>query len=341
MTFKSTVCLPSSHKINQGVSNCVKSSECNSSTMVSKPTGTTSSSASMIRPKKFLLSAVTNNTEEQGDNVAEASVDKDVAIESILEQAETILSSAPTSLKSSTNSIVVRRASMYLPHLTAEDVQTVESTITEELNIHFLDARKLATQARLDLGIKGYPSKAQMIDIIQRCMEIFHHQSDETKQEQKSYKQDFDTIKDEAMVSKILYGDESSNVTQIDIEATSDDEIEWANRNNFSNKKKGTRKNKNKKKQRWPSKIFGNGVGVSQNEDGLSTSMPSTTEASTTQDESIRILTQQHRQLQQRKSQIMKRYGQRIKSTTAIRRGSCCSATNEYVLNDELIKAIV
>mmetsp|Transcript_21713 Transcript_21713/g.33212 ORF Transcript_21713/g.33212 Transcript_21713/m.33212 type:complete len:137 (-) Transcript_21713:141-551(-) len=51
---------------------------------------------------------------------------------------------------------------------------TVEHTITRELNIRFIDARSIATQARINLGYYGYPNKEEEELIQEEACRIFH-----------------------------------------------------------------------------------------------------------------------------------------------------------------------
>ena len=50
---------------------------------------------------------------------------------------------------------------------------SIESTLTRELEIRFIDARAIATEAKLNLGIEGYTSQDQSNAIQQEAMRIF------------------------------------------------------------------------------------------------------------------------------------------------------------------------
>ena len=56
----------------------------------------------------------------------------------------------------------------------------IESFLTREFEIRFIDARVLATEARLNLGIKGYVAKDQEQAVIDEAIRIF----DEERREQ-------------------------------------------------------------------------------------------------------------------------------------------------------------
>ena len=50
---------------------------------------------------------------------------------------------------------------------------TIESILTRQLDITFLDARGLCTEAKLNLGILSYPATSQMDSILQEAIRIF------------------------------------------------------------------------------------------------------------------------------------------------------------------------
>jgi hypothetical protein len=60
---------------------------------------------------------------------------------------------------------------------------SIESMLTRQLDLRFIDARILATEARIALGIEGYPSKDDVELIVAEAVNIFQQKSQE---EQKS-----------------------------------------------------------------------------------------------------------------------------------------------------------
>jgi len=50
---------------------------------------------------------------------------------------------------------------------------TVESFLTRKLDVRFIDARVIATEARLSLGIQGYPTRDQLGDLRTEAIRIF------------------------------------------------------------------------------------------------------------------------------------------------------------------------
>ena len=53
---------------------------------------------------------------------------------------------------------------------------TIESFLTRELDIRFIDARSIATEAKINLGIHGYPTKDQQEAIQEEACRIFNSQ---------------------------------------------------------------------------------------------------------------------------------------------------------------------
>jgi hypothetical protein len=49
---------------------------------------------------------------------------------------------------------------------------TIEAALTREFGITFIDARSLATEAKLSLNITGYPSKQEREDLIKEAARI-------------------------------------------------------------------------------------------------------------------------------------------------------------------------
>ena len=58
---------------------------------------------------------------------------------------------------------------------------SVESTLVKALDIRFIDARLIATEAKLNMGIDGYPKEDQVQDIIKESMRIFDRRPTEDR----------------------------------------------------------------------------------------------------------------------------------------------------------------
>ena len=70
----------------------------------------------------------------------------------------------------------------------------LESTLTRDLAITFIDARHLTVQAKISLGIDGYPTNDQGEMVIQRAIELFEDQPVEIQQRMKRNKTALDDI---------------------------------------------------------------------------------------------------------------------------------------------------
>ena len=57
----------------------------------------------------------------------------------------------------------------------------VESSVSRELEIRFIDAKAIVTDAKLNLGIAGYPSERQARHIQREAFRIFVEEKSETE----------------------------------------------------------------------------------------------------------------------------------------------------------------
>lgn len=71
---------------------------------------------------------------------------------------------------------------------------TIESFLTRELDIRFIDARNIATQAKLNLGIQGYPSKDQAVELRRESMSIFEEKSQTDKASMRCLSKEMEAI---------------------------------------------------------------------------------------------------------------------------------------------------
>jgi hypothetical protein len=58
---------------------------------------------------------------------------------------------------------------------------TVEAVLTRELEIRFIDARALCNEAKLGLGVDGYPSPEQEVLLVEEAKMIFRARPEETQ----------------------------------------------------------------------------------------------------------------------------------------------------------------
>jgi hypothetical protein len=71
----------------------------------------------------------------------------------------------------------------------------VESLLTRELEIRFIDARNIVTEAKVSLGIHGYPSKRQAIEVREESIKIFRQRPEETQTAMRRLSADLEAIK--------------------------------------------------------------------------------------------------------------------------------------------------
>jgi hypothetical protein len=72
----------------------------------------------------------------------------------------------------------------------------IEATLTRKLNIRFIDARIIANEAKLKLGVDGYPcTKSQEEALIAEAMYIFDEQPKKVRDSLVVLKSDLDSLK--------------------------------------------------------------------------------------------------------------------------------------------------
>jgi hypothetical protein len=70
----------------------------------------------------------------------------------------------------------------------------VEAYLTRQLHIRFIDARTLCTEAKVSLGVEGYPTDDQEGMLIQEAIQIFARHPNETKAAMRRLKSDLDAV---------------------------------------------------------------------------------------------------------------------------------------------------
>jgi hypothetical protein len=93
---------------------------------------------------------------------------------------------------------------------------TLESTLTREFDIRFIDARSIVNEAKVKMGIFGYPSKGDEPKICREARRLFESQSHADKEAMWRLSANFQAIKDSSSSSFSAVG---SSVHQ----GTSDD----------------------------------------------------------------------------------------------------------------------
>jgi hypothetical protein len=90
---------------------------------------------------------------------------------------------------------------------------TVESILTRELDICFIDARHMVTEAKIILGIHGYPSKDQERELREEAIKIFGQRPQETQNTMRRLSADLEAIKipaADSQCSRAFASDEGS-----------------------------------------------------------------------------------------------------------------------------------
>lgn len=70
----------------------------------------------------------------------------------------------------------------------------VEANLTRQLNIRFIDARTLCTEAKVSLGVEGHPADDQEVMLIQEATQIFARRPNEAKTAMRRLKSDLDAV---------------------------------------------------------------------------------------------------------------------------------------------------
>ena len=84
---------------------------------------------------------------------------------------------------------------------------TIEAALTRTLEIRFIDARAIANEAKLNLGISGYPSRDQQAMLVEEAIRIFEQWPDQLKEDMRRLRDHLDACKN---VSESLLGGEAS-----------------------------------------------------------------------------------------------------------------------------------
>ena len=149
------------------------------------------SAPSSLLKSRFSMSLPTSQT---GTTVSAASGHDD--IEQILDECEKICLASPLTTET-------RKASVK-NHASSGDVHaswTIESTLIRDLGICFIDARRLSTEAKLKLGVKGYPSVEMKLKCVELAIEIFNAKSSQERDAMRQMKVGLDSAKQEVNVS--------------------------------------------------------------------------------------------------------------------------------------------
>lgn len=88
----------------------------------------------------------------------------------------------------------------------------VESDLSRKLGITFIDARSVATEAKLALGIHCYPSDEQKEQIIEEAVKIFQQSPDNVRDEMRLNHESLEAVCGDSPPPRRRYnGDDSSS----------------------------------------------------------------------------------------------------------------------------------
>ena len=109
---------------------------------------------------------------------------------------------------------------------------SVESTLTRELEIRFIDARAITTEAKLNLGITGYASEEQLQGIQVESIRIFvQERSEKERRAMRLLNSKLNNV-------KCLMNDDSSSSENDDCTSHSGRSYSTSSSNNSSGSKK-------------------------------------------------------------------------------------------------------
>ena len=100
---------------------------------------------------------------------------------------------------------------------------SIEQVLTRELDIRFIDARELVNEARLSLGIVGYPSKDELERLQEQSVLLFDRLPDDQKNAMRRRNCEFAAIKSQSLSSASRTRSSSISTTERDESSSSDD----------------------------------------------------------------------------------------------------------------------
>ena len=71
----------------------------------------------------------------------------------------------------------------------------IETILTRQLNIRFIDAKALCNEAKINLGIEGYHRDDQEEALLQEAINVFSERPDEARGVMRRLKSDLDAAK--------------------------------------------------------------------------------------------------------------------------------------------------
>jgi hypothetical protein len=74
-------------------------------------------------------------------------------------------------------------------------IMSVEAYLTRELDIRFIDARSMVNEAKISLGIQGYPTLKENMQVQREAIKIFEEHSVSAKRRMRRRKVDLERVK--------------------------------------------------------------------------------------------------------------------------------------------------
>ena len=121
---------------------------------------------------------------------------------------------------------------------------SVESYLTRQLNIRFIDARALCNDAKLSLGVQGYHSEDQQAPLIDEAVRLFQQRPEHVKATMTRLRCELDTIKNPPSRSQSGRSDDSQRSSSSDYASAADvnhDDTDEDNTWAPDSKKRGSR----------------------------------------------------------------------------------------------------
>lgn len=110
-------------------------------------------------------------------------------------------------------------ATLYTPAFMST---SIESLLTRELDVRFIDARAIATEARVSLGIQGYPSPDQLCQVRDEALRIYRSKSIQEQHTLQRLNMDLEAVKIPAGSSRRSSRTASSSSEELSTSSTSD-----------------------------------------------------------------------------------------------------------------------
>eukprot|EP00525_Craspedostauros_australis_P001881 CAMPEP_0198116394 /NCGR_PEP_ID=MMETSP1442-20131203/11907_1 /TAXON_ID= /ORGANISM="Craspedostauros australis, Strain CCMP3328" /LENGTH=254 /DNA_ID=CAMNT_0043774191 /DNA_START=133 /DNA_END=895 /DNA_ORIENTATION=+ len=78
----------------------------------------------------------------------------------------------------------------------------IEASLTKVLDIRFIDARKLTSEAKLNLHVRGYPTAEQEREMLKEAIRLFVAQPEQQQNDMRMQRQSLDNLLEDARVVK-------------------------------------------------------------------------------------------------------------------------------------------